>query len=645
MNQSGTDDQSGTESAPPHQIASTHRSRSRLPALSWLPALPWLPALLCGGIFLLCVLLVWPYLESGIMDDWSIVRTAHLLAETGHIHYNGWEAPMLGWPLYVAAACFRLFGFSFTIARITMIVESLLTVLLLQRTFVRSGISEWNSVLGTLTVALSPIFLMSAVAFMTDIPALLAVLLCFFACLRALQAETTGPAAAWRPAAWRPAAWRPAAAWLCFAALSNAVLGTTRQIAWLGLLVIVPSALWLLRRNRRVVAAGAAAWLAGVGFMIAALLWLNRQPYILPEHLLLGAFSRKAVEAVGIIFIRVGFDTVLFSLPVVVAFAASFRSPARHLYRRLAASASMVLLAFVELHRFYGGPHSLAPFLLFEPLQQTLENTFTSTPMPIWGPIPAPLPHSFRLGLTVVILLASFVLLAALLNWRARPAQPDPGDAAVSRRDLLVLGGPFAIAYFALLLPRGIFIFTVDRYVLLLLPFVVLFLLRFYQSRLGSRLPDPRLPAFCLVPLAIIGLYSVATLHDTFVVYRANLACIDELRAAGVPRTAIDGGMAFNRTTQLLATDVTYTPGMRMPDRSIYRGPRPRQDVGPCAAYAPELAQTPVVRPLYGVAYPGSPCVKVAAFAPVHFRTWLPPFHREADVVRYVVHGQLAGPS
>ena len=56
----------------------------------------FIPVALCTGLFLLCVLLVRPFLESGLTDDWSTFHTAQLLAQTGHIYYNGWEAAIVG---------------------------------------------------------------------------------------------------------------------------------------------------------------------------------------------------------------------------------------------------------------------------------------------------------------------------------------------------------------------------------------------------------------------------------------------------------------------------------------------------------------------------------------------------------------------
>ena len=111
---------------------------------------------------------------------------------------------------------------------------------------------------------------MMSFTFMTDIFGLFAIVICLYGCLRALQASTS----------------RAAIVWLFFAVAANALFGTSRQIAWLGILVMVPSTLWLLRAQRRVLIGGAAATLAGCVFIFACLQWLKQQPYMVPEHLL-----------------------------------------------------------------------------------------------------------------------------------------------------------------------------------------------------------------------------------------------------------------------------------------------------------------------------------------------------------------------
>jgi hypothetical protein len=62
---------------------------------------------------------------------------------------------------------------------------------------------------------LSPVLLPMVFIFMTDIGGLFCIVLCVYACLRALQAEAS----------------RAANVWIAFAARSNALGGTVRQIA------------------------------------------------------------------------------------------------------------------------------------------------------------------------------------------------------------------------------------------------------------------------------------------------------------------------------------------------------------------------------------------------------------------------------
>jgi len=163
----------------------------------------------------------------GFVDDWPYILSARTLAATGHIVYNGWATAMLGWQLYLAAAFFKLFGYSLTTARMSTLFVSAALAFFMQRIMVRTGISERNATIGTLALIFSPLYLMLSVTFMTDIPGLFSVVLCFYGCLRALVASTG----------------RAIIGWLCFAVATNAICGTSRQIEWLGVLVMVPSTL------------------------------------------------------------------------------------------------------------------------------------------------------------------------------------------------------------------------------------------------------------------------------------------------------------------------------------------------------------------------------------------------------------------
>ena len=294
-----------------------------------------IPALLCALAVLVCELIARAYAAMGICDDGPYVLMAHTLATTGHIVYNGWAAPMLGWQLYLAAAFIKLFGFSFTAVRMSTVLVAMALAFVLQRTLVRANISEFNATLGTLAFVLSPLYLMLSVTYMTDIFGLFAILLCLYGCLRALQATTS----------------RATILWLCFAIVTNALCGTSRQIAWLGILVMVPSTLWLLSAQRRVFLAGAAANLAGVLFILACLQWLKHQPYIVPVPVVAQNFPFiQTFEQVTSLLLEIPF----LLLSIVALFAPQIRKSRPAVIATLSAFLLAYLILAFQPHHNHG---------------------------------------------------------------------------------------------------------------------------------------------------------------------------------------------------------------------------------------------------------------------------------------------------
>jgi hypothetical protein len=47
-------------------------------------------ALQCALALIICALIARPFVETGIIDDWSYIRTDQLLAQSGHVVDNGW---------------------------------------------------------------------------------------------------------------------------------------------------------------------------------------------------------------------------------------------------------------------------------------------------------------------------------------------------------------------------------------------------------------------------------------------------------------------------------------------------------------------------------------------------------------------------
>ncbi len=53
-----------------------------------------LPFVLCALALAACVLGAWLFAETGMTDYFSYVRSARVLAETGHVVFNGWATTM-----------------------------------------------------------------------------------------------------------------------------------------------------------------------------------------------------------------------------------------------------------------------------------------------------------------------------------------------------------------------------------------------------------------------------------------------------------------------------------------------------------------------------------------------------------------------
>jgi hypothetical protein len=90
-------------------------------------------ALVCALVVAVCVLIIYPVADMPYGDDFSYTKTALDFERTGHILYNGWATAMLGWMVPWGAFFIRLFGFSFTAVRLSMLPLAMATVYLLHQ--------------------------------------------------------------------------------------------------------------------------------------------------------------------------------------------------------------------------------------------------------------------------------------------------------------------------------------------------------------------------------------------------------------------------------------------------------------------------------------------------------------------------------
>lgn len=549
-------------------------------------------ALLCALLLFFCSVAAYPVAEIGMMDDWSYIKSARVLAQTGRIVYNGWAAPILGWQLFLGALFARLFGPSFTAIRASTLLVALATAYLTQRTLLRAGINLRNATLGTLTLVLSPLFLPLAVSYMNDIYGLFCVVLCIYACLRALQAKTD----------------RSVLAWLAFAALSNALDGNVRQLVWFGVLVMVPCAVWLLRRRPHVILTGALVYLVSAVIIFVTLRWYHHQPYAhsMAGSLLPGRFNRHSVNYLVSLCIKGSFSFAMFLLPVLFAFIPALWVRSRRA-RAVIASGGVLCVAgglLLQHNRIFAS--------LFAPLGSyiLLQGGFADIALFSNGRA-AWLASDIRIALFAAVVLGSSCLFTFWVTSRHQPAASSEGAQHISGHSLLVLLAPFTLAYLGILFLRGAFEGIYDRHFLLVLPIGVLLLLRFFQDRVRLNLPTAS-----LVLVGLFAVYAVAGTHDVFSAYRARVVAIAELHAAGIPDNAIDAGSEHE-----LMVHVERFGYVNNPEIS---GSMPPQFADfPVSCQPISAMAAPEMVPGYRLSLDPEACGGPSGFAPVTYQGWL----------------------
>lgn len=551
-----------------------------------------LPAITCALSLLVCLALIRPWLDMGVHDEPSYVRTAQLLAQTGHVIYNGWAGPILGWQLYWGAAFIKLFGFSFNVVRLSTLPVAMLTAYLGQRTMLRAGVSQWNATLATLAFILSPLFIPLAFLFMTDVGGMLVVLLCLYGCLRAIESDSDARACSW----------------LAFAALSNALGGSIRQTCWLGLVIMVPCALWLMHNRRRVLMWGSIALLCSLMIMVTILEWHKHQPFTITTALIATRFTGDSIHIGARILAEWVFDGGLFVLPVLVAFVPALRWQDRRsrLVLLIGMAMSIAAMAFFLTRP---DPH--------EWLLPTGRDVVMACGMlngaGIHGARPVLLHVRVRLLLTICVLLVLCGAAAAIAgNWR----RTEPAERRRRSFDLLVLVVPFCAAYLAVVATQAPLGLTFDRYLLPILYVALLLLARFYQNRISARLP-----AYTSIVIAIFAAYGIAGTHDAFAMFRGWSEAAEEVRQSGVPRTAIDASWVYNSWTELENVGYLQWPSARYPAGVQVVAPQLPQ-----ITCQPQMWKfSPQLRPQYTLSFDPNLCSGLSSFPPVQYHEWMGP--------------------
>ena len=562
--------------------------------------------MLCALAVAACVLAADPRANMPFIDDFSYTKTALDFARTGHFIYNGWAVEILGWLIPWGALFIKVFGFSFNVVRFSMLPIDMVTVYLFHQILLRFGVNPQNAVLGTLTMALSPLFMPLAASYMTDIPGLLVILLCMYMCQRAVAAKSD----------------RAALLWLAFAMLLNVAGGTVRQIAWLGSLIMVPSTAWLLRERKGMKLAAVVLFLSSLLGVEACLYWFNHQPYSVPEHIFYGPIHSRMLVHLAAQLLKCFLCLLLVVFPVLAAWLFMARRFSLASLLRLAGAMVGLVAAGVFLQLRGNLDGWLMPWLFY-----ILRLEGMSDPT-VWDSTPRILPFAVRCVLSLAVCASAMIFGHAVAGLSKRILQ-DWHKAPYWRQSFWILG-PFSINYAMLLAPRGLYSIIQDRYVLGLVPTTIVLSLLVYQKK------SNRFPVLSLVVLTVFAFFAMGATHDLFAESRALVRTIQMLHSAGVPRNSIMAGLASDGWLQVEDGDHINDPRIIVPAGG-YNPKIPNLSFnGECLSWITPL--TPKIAPQYFIVISPVPCFAKTKYPAVAYSAWLPPFHRALYIEQRLPH-------
>lgn len=436
-----------------------------------------------------------------LSDDWSYAFAVRELWRTGSLRLLPWTGASLVLQAWYGAALCALAGFSFTWLRASTVVLATGGAVGFHLLLRHAGVRGGALALGTVLFALNPLYVNLAFTFMTDVPFAVAAVWAGYAYVRGLGERRTDL--------------------LLWGGLAAAGAILIRQH---GIFVAAAAALAALLAADRAPAArlrdGAAAALLPALVFVAFHVWLfavQGAPAGYANKL--GEAERLSLAGLANCAFRGLAYLGLFLCPLAPGLAPALA--ARHGRLLGAWCALLAALAFGLYVR-----DGALMFYLTNVLHDFGVGALTLRDTLFLGlPPPVRFGRALTVPLTIVAAGTAGLLAAVWTAGLARVRTPVPAFL------LLATGLLFAGT---LLHTRYYF----DRYLVAVLPFALAATLALW--------PVARTRPLGAVLAACLAWYAVAGTHDYLAWNRARFAGLDALAAAGVPASAIDGGVEFN---------------------------------------------------------------------------------------------------
>jgi hypothetical protein len=331
------------------------------------------------------------------------------------------------------------------------------------------------------------------------------------------------------------------------------------------------------------------------------------------------------VGHLGAELLKAALCTALLLFPILVAWLPRYKSlSARARFALLTLVLTLATAAYV-LHLKGTLEHRVAPWIGHV---IGTESMFSSTGEML-GSRPVTLNLFWRTVLSLAVNVSTPVCLVDTWSSPHNVRITDTDSAVRTDQVATHILGPFTVCYWTLLLPRALYSFLYDRYLLgTFAPILVIFLL-LYQSRVSRAVPR-----WSFLVLAASSAYAIAATHDWFALNRARIQAVASVQAAGIPLTRVQGGFDFDGWTQLEhAESVNWAAVQSAADHRALM----RLDAQlPASCRLDFAVYTPAIQPEYFVVFQPMPCLRASQFEPITYSTWLPPHRRYVYIQRKV---------
>lgn len=119
--------------------------------------------------WVLFVTIVNPIGDFPINDDWAYALNVYSLSENNELSFSNWPAMTLLTQTFIGASVCKIFGFSFTVLRITTLIFALFSMLLAYRIVLLRTSNYHLALIAGILLLFNPIFLSLSMTFMTEI--------------------------------------------------------------------------------------------------------------------------------------------------------------------------------------------------------------------------------------------------------------------------------------------------------------------------------------------------------------------------------------------------------------------------------------------------------------------------------------------